>query len=82
MADTWTFKVHDVFTIFSLLVGGLGLAVTVWDVRPPAGQVNVTYKKAQAAKLTAGDQLDLVAEGGPDEAYGEPDSKPTHYPHG
>jgi len=41
---------------------------------PPAAQVNVTFKKAQAAKVTTGDQLDLVAEGGPDESYGEADS--------
>ena len=41
---------------------------------PPAQQVNVTYKKAQAAKVSAGDQLPLVAEGGPDESYGEADS--------
>jgi DNA modification methylase len=35
---------------------------------------NVTYKKSQAAKVTAGDQLPLVAEGGPDEPYDAPDS--------
>jgi hypothetical protein len=35
---------------------------------------NVTYKKAQAAKIASGDQLDLVAESGPDEPYGESDS--------
>ncbi len=34
---------------------------------PRTRGANVTYKKAQAAKVTSGDQLDLVAEGGPDE---------------
>jgi DNA modification methylase len=36
---------------------------------------NVTYKKAQAAKVSAGDQLPLVAEGGPDEPYGDDSSE-------
>jgi len=32
---------------------------------------NVTYKKAQAAKVSAGDQLPLVAEAAPDEPYAD-----------
>jgi DNA modification methylase len=41
---------------------------------PRTRGANVTYKKAQAAKITTGAQLDLVADGEPDEPYGEPDS--------
>jgi site-specific DNA-methyltransferase (adenine-specific) len=41
---------------------------------PRTRGANVTYKKAQAAKASAGDQLPLGAEGAPDEPYGEPDS--------
>jgi DNA modification methylase len=43
---------------------------------PRVRGANVTYKKAQAAKVSAGDQLPLVAEGGPDEPYGEPYGEP------
>jgi hypothetical protein len=38
---------------------------------PRTKGANVTYRKAQAAKVATGAQLDLVAEGEPDEPYGE-----------
>ena len=44
---------------------------------PRTRGANVTYKKARAAKVSAGDQLPLVAEGGPDEPYGEETTEPA-----